>query len=113
MLLVLAMEVEDHAESPAQAGERIQEPGGEAVGIHRDGDPEWAAGFGIDPKSAQRVSLEKVDLACIAEQYIAGLGERHGRGTPHQHSTGCLLHRLHPLGHGRGCHVQSRRSRLE
>ena len=102
MLLVLAMEVEDHVESLAQAGERIKEPGGEAVGIHRDGDLEWTAGFGVDPNSAQGIGLEKVDLARIAEQHIASLGERHGRGTSHQHSTGCLIHRLHPLGQSRG-----------
>lgn len=98
MLLVLAMEVEDHVESLARAGERIKEPGGEAVGIHRDGDLEWSAGFGVDLKSVQGFGLEKVYLARIAEQYISGLGERHGRGASYQLSTGCLLHCLHPLG---------------
>lgn len=52
----------DGGEPLTQAGERVNEPGGEAVGVDCEGDQEKRAGLGVDPGGAHQVGLEKVEL---------------------------------------------------
>ena len=52
----------DGGEPLTQAGERVNEPGGDAVGVHCEGDQERRAGLRVDREGAHYVGLEKVEL---------------------------------------------------
>ena len=94
-------------------GEGRDEPGGEAVGIHRDAQGgALISRLKLAEVRAQR-GLQSGHLLGMAAQAQAGGGGCARLAAHHQHGAGALFQELDALRHGRGRDSQRKRRLVE
>ena len=108
-VLVVAVQFEDDRMPLPEADERLEEPGGQRVGVDGQGHRHGAAVgvAGVRAELSDDVVLEQRDLTGEPDDRCARLGRPYRLGAHQHHPAELLLERLDALAHGRRGEVQA------